>query len=86
MLFTHMDFTFRSIVKYYTILLMANKDEPKEYLRIAEASKLLGVHPNTLRNWDRSGVLKPIRVGVRRGQERRYKRTDLIKFIEQQNK
>ena len=64
------------------ILLMAEKDEQKEYLRVSEASKLLGVHANTLRNWDKQGILKPIRVGMRKGQERRYKRADLIKFLE----
>lgn len=57
---------------------MSNKDEPKEYLRVGEASKLLGVHANTLRNWDKQGLLKPVRVGVRR--ERRYKREDIIKL------
>ncbi len=62
------------------ILVMSNKDEPKEYLRVSEASKLLGVHANTLRNWDRHGLLKPVRVGVRK--ERRYKREDILKLLE----
>ena len=61
---------------------MSKKDEqPKEYLRVSEASKLLGVHANTLRNWDKQGLLKPVRVGVRK--ERRYKRADVIKLLEQ---
>ena len=57
---------------------MSDKEQPKEYLRVSEASKLLGVHANTLRNWDKSGILKPVRVGVRK--ERRYKREDVIKL------
>lgn len=70
---------FRSVGKYDTILLMAEKDESKEYLRITEASKLLGVHPNTLRNWDKQNILRPVRVGPRK--ERRYKKQDVIKFM-----
>lgn len=57
---------------------MSDKESPKEYLRVSEASKLLGVHANTLRNWDKQGILKPVRIGVRK--ERRYKREDVIKL------
>ena len=67
------------IVKYYKILAMNDK-EPREYLRVGEASKLLGVHANTLRNWDKHGLLTPVRVGVRK--ERRYKREDVVKLLE----
>ncbi len=63
------------------LLLMAEKDKPKEYLRVSEAGQLLGVHANTLRNWDKQGLLKPVRVGVRK--ERRYKREDVIKFLKE---
>lgn len=62
------------------ILVMSDKEQPKEYLRVSEASKLLGVHANTLRNWDKQGLLKPVRVGVRK--ERRYKREDILKLLE----
>ena len=58
---------------------MSDKEKPKEYLRVSEASKLLGVHANTLRNWDKQGILKPVRLGVRK--ERRYKREDIQKFL-----
>ncbi len=59
---------------------MSDKEKPKEYLRVSEASKLLGVHANTLRNWDKQGLLKPVRVGVRK--ERRYRREDILKLLE----
>jgi PAS domain S-box-containing protein/excisionase family DNA binding protein len=36
-------------------------DLPTEHLSVAEAAELLGVSPSTLRNWDRSGKLKPVR-------------------------
>lgn len=63
---------------------MSDKEQPKEYLRVSEASKLLGVHANTLRNWDKQGLLKPVRVGPRN--ERRYKREDIQKFLEASGK
>jgi len=59
---------------------MLVKDQP-EYLTISQACELLQVHPNTLRNWDKKGVLKASRIGVRG--VRRYKRADLIKYMEQ---
>lgn len=59
---------------------MAVKDLP-DYLTLKQACELLQVHPNTLRNWDKKGVLKANRIGVRG--VRRYKRTYLIKFMEQ---
>lgn len=52
-----------------------------EYLTIGQACELLQVHPNTLRSWDKKGVLSAHRIGVRG--IRRYKRDDLIKFMEQ---
>lgn len=48
-------------------------------LTIREASVLLGCHPNTLRNWDREGVLTALRIGSR--SDRKYKRRDILKFI-----
>ncbi len=55
-------------------------EEISEYLTLSEVSKLLKVHPNTLRNWDKNGTLKPIRIGERK--IRRYKKEDVIKFLE----
>ena len=43
--------------------------------RTAEAAKLLGVHPSTLRRWDKTGILRPsIRTPTG---ERRYTDADL---------
>lgn len=55
-------------------------DKLSEYLTLSEVSKLLKVHPNTLRNWDKNGTLKPIRIGERK--LRRYKKEEVIKFLE----
>lgn len=51
-----------------------------EYLTLMEVSKLLKVHPNTLRNWDKSGQLKAARIGARK--LRRYKKEDILKFLD----
>jgi excisionase family DNA binding protein len=59
---------------------MTDTKQP-EYLTLTQACELLQVHPNTLRSWDKKGVLKAHRLGVRG--IRRYKREDLIRFMEQ---
>jgi excisionase family DNA binding protein len=50
-------------------------------LKLSEACELLHVHANTLRQWDKKGVLKAIRFGQRG--DRRYRREDLLKFMKQ---
>jgi len=59
-----------------------NEDQP-EYLTLMQVSELLKVHPNTLRNWDKSGELKALRIGTRK--LRRYKKSDILKFIENED-
>lgn len=58
-------------------------DEQPEYLTLMQVSELLKVHPNTLRNWDKSGELKALRIGTRK--LRRYKKSDILKFIEKED-
>lgn len=33
----------------------------KHYLRVGEVAKLLGVHPDTVRRWDKHKWLEPVR-------------------------
>ena len=47
-------------------------------LNIKKASEMIGVSPDTLRNWDRDGKLKSIRT---KGNHRRYRMEDLAKMI-----
>lgn len=48
-------------------------------LTINQVAKILGVVPTTLRRWDKSGKLKAIRVGNKKGiGERKYRREDVI--------
>lgn len=56
----------------------------EELLTLSEAAKVLKVHPNTLRLWDKKGVLTAVRIGVKK--VRRYKREDIEKFINTKNK
>lgn len=55
----------------------------EELLTLNEAAKILKVHPNTLRLWDKNGTLPAIRIGIKR--VRRYKKEDIEKFISQKN-
>jgi len=53
-------------------------------LKISEATKLLNVHPNTLRKWDKKGILKAIRFGVRG--DRRYRKEDILRLVNTRSK
>lgn len=55
--------------------------KPGELLKLTEVSKMLNVHPNTLRKWDEKGILKAIRFGQR--QDRRYYRKDIEKLLKE---
>jgi excisionase family DNA binding protein len=48
-------------------------------ITLKQASEMLSVHPNTLRDWDKNGILKAIRIGQRG--DRRYRRDDIMKII-----
>lgn len=55
----------------------------EELLTLHEAARILKVHPNTLRLWDKKGVLKAVRIGVKK--VRRYRKEDIEKFISNKN-
>jgi len=50
-------------------------------LKISEVAEILNVHPNTLRKWDKKGILKAVRFGERG--DRRYKKEDLKRLIKE---
>jgi len=56
----------------------------EELLTLKETAQILKVHPNTLRLWDNNGVLKAVRIGVKR--IRKYRKEDIEKFINNKNK
>jgi excisionase family DNA binding protein len=57
-----------------------NSAENIEFLTLSEVVKMLKVHPNTLRNWDKGGTLKAVRIGKRK--IRRWKKSDILMFME----
>jgi excisionase family DNA binding protein len=54
-------------------------EELPELLTIKEVTKLLHVHPNTLRNWEKEGLIDAIRLGPRR--DRRYQKGIIRKMM-----
>lgn len=57
-----------------------NEKNVPELLTLQEACDMLKVHPNTLRQWDKNGILPAIRIGTKR--VRRYRKEDIIKLLE----
>ena len=55
-----------------------------EYLTIKRAAEQLGVAPDTLRNWDRSGKLRAVRHPLNR--YRLYRREDLSALLDRTEK
>ena len=53
-------------------------------LTIREVCELLHCHPNTLRKWDKMGLLTAMRIGNR--SDRRYRKNDVLKFLEEKPK
>lgn len=58
---------------------MTKDTEIPELITLKEACEILKVHPNTLRQWDNKGILKAVRLGVKK--VRKYRKTDIEKFI-----
>lgn len=59
------------------------KQQTPELLTLSETSQILKVHPNTLRKWDKKGLLKAVRFGQRG--DRRYRKEDIEKLTNKQN-
>jgi len=57
---------------------MPRKSKTPELITLKETCEILKVHPNTLRAWDKKGILKAVRFGVRR--DRRYRKEDIVLF------
>lgn len=58
---------------------MVKRSKNPELLTLKETCEILKVHPNTLRQWDKKGILKAVRFGVRK--DRRYIKENLLKFM-----
>jgi len=58
-----------------------NKQEMPELLTMKETCEVLKCHPNTLRQWDKKGILIAVRFGERK--DRRYRKEDILKLLNQ---
>jgi len=54
---------------------MSKESKKKELLSIGEVANMFGIHQDTLRNWEKKGLIKPLRVGTRG--DRKYRPEDL---------
>jgi len=63
---------------------MSKEEEMPELLTLKEACEILKCHPNTLRQWDKKGVLSAIRIGVKRVM--RYRKEDILKLLNQKKR
>ncbi len=55
-------------------------EELPELLTIRDVTHLLNVHPNTLRNWEREGLIQVVRIGPRK--DRRYKKQIIQRMLQ----
>lgn len=55
-----------------------------ELLTLKEACEILKCHPNTLRQWDKKGILIAIRIGIKRVM--RYRKEDILKLLNQKKR
>jgi len=60
-----------------------NNDSLPELLTMRQTADLLRVHYNTLRAWDKKGILKAVRFGARR--DRKYKKEDVLNLLKGNN-
>lgn len=58
-----------------------DQQQMPELLSLKEACDVLKCHPNTLRQWDRKGILVAVRFGERK--DRRYRKEDILKLLNQ---
>lgn len=59
---------------------MTNSDR---LIRLKKAAEMLGVHPETLRRWDRAGKLKAVVINDRG--DRRYRQSEIENLINNQD-
>jgi excisionase family DNA binding protein len=62
---------------------MAINNQMENMLTVREVSKLLHVHPNTLRRWADKGIIEAYRITARG--DRRFSSKNIVSFISKMN-
>lgn len=63
---------------------MSDKDEGAAYLSVREAARRLGVHENTIRNWARRGLVRPVELTGSR--YRRFRVDEIEQLVREQER
>jgi DNA-binding transcriptional MerR regulator len=58
---------------------MDSHEEIPELLSLKSVCSKLDLHPNTLRNWERKGLLRSYTIGIKGN--RRYRKEDIVRLI-----
>ena len=53
---------------------------PQKMLTVKEVASILNIHPNTVRRWEKKGLLESYGIGPRRSL--RFRREDMIDFLD----
>lgn len=60
--------------------IQAKLKEMPDMLTIGQVAEVFSIHPDTLRNWEKEGILVPLRVGARK--DRKYRPQDIETIVD----